>query len=259
MRIALLAADIVGLEVARFFGRTSEPLGCLVVDAADPKSLNGQIIDACGLQDKSRIFTSEQMEDPEVNDQFRRISLDLGLLAWWPYILRNPVLRLPRLGFLNFHPSLLPYGRGKDPNFWAIVDQAPFGVTIHWVDNGIDSGEIVFQAQIPVSWEDTGETLHRKAQERIVELFIENYQRLKNGDIPRLPQPESQATFHRRKDLDPASRIDLDRPYRAREILNLLRARTFPPHPGCWFEEVGERFQVRVHIERTKSGKDRNE
>lgn len=255
MRIALFAADKVGLEVARFFGATREPLACLVVDAGDPKGLNRDIIEASGVA-RDLIFSSDDLASPKTVEQLRYISLDLGLLAWWPYILQRSILNVVRLGFLNFHPSLLPYCRGKDPNFWAIVEEKPFGVTIHWVSERIDAGEIAFQAEIPVLWEDTGETLYKKAQQRIIELFIENYPRIKSGDIPCVPQSEADATFHRRSELHLASRIELDKTYTARHLLNLLRARTFAPHPGCWFEVNGYRYQVRISIEKIEPAED---
>ncbi len=256
MRIALFAADKVGLEVARFFGSSKEPLASLVIDARDPKGMNKDIIEASGIRRKDHIFTSDELADSKVVEKLRLLSLDLGLLAWWPYILREPILSITRLGFLSFHPSLLPYCRGKDPNFWAIVEEKPFGVTIHWVSEGIDAGDIAFQAEIPITWEDTGETLYKKAQQRIIELFIENYPRIKSGDIPRIPQSDADATFHRRSELDPASQIDLDKTYTARQLLNLLRARTFPPYPGCWFEADGHRYQIRVSIEKISSETD---
>ena len=260
MKIALFAAGKVGLDVARFFGVSKEPLACLVIDARDSKGVNREILEVTNnIVKKDFVFTSDELTNSSVVKKMHSLSLDLGLLAWWPYILREPLLNITRLGFLHFHPRFLPYCRGKDPHFWAIVEEKPFGVTIHWVDKGVDTGDIAFQAEIPVTWEDTGETLYKKAQQRIVELFVENYPRIKSGDIPRIPQSNEDATFHRRKELGLASRIDLDKTYTARSLLNLLRARTFPPYPGCWFEVDGQRYQIRISIERIKSKEDENE
>lgn len=249
MRIGIFAAEVVGLEIARFLGQKGADICCLVVDPADRSGLNRQIITACGPQDMGRILTNDRRWNSESLESMRGMGLDLGILAWWPYILPGSVLNIPRLGFLNLHPSLLPHCRGKDPNFWAIVEEAPYGVTIHWVEPGIDSGDIAFQAKIPVSWEDTGQTLYKKAQDRIVELFVQNFDRIQRGDIPRSPQPTANASFHRRHELDTASRIDLDKQYTGREIVNLLRARTFPPHPGSYFEDNGRTYQARISIE----------
>ena len=75
-------------------------------------------------------------------------------------------------GVINLHPSYLPYCRGKDPNFWSIVDEVEFGVSIHKVTPGIDDGPIIFQKKIKKSWVDNGQTLYNKAKMEIVKLFF---------------------------------------------------------------------------------------
>jgi len=175
---------------------------------------------------------------------------DLGLLAWWPNIIKAPLLDYPKEGFVNTHPSLLPHNRGRNYNFWALVEGSPFGVTLHRVDGGVDTGPIYAQKQIPVTWEDTGATLYSKAAAGMIELFKETYPRLRTGSIHATPQDKSVGTFHRGAELEAASRIDLDKNYSGRDLLNLLRARTFPPHPGAWFEEDGVKYEVRVDISR---------
>ena len=97
--------------------------------------------------------------DKNIHNEFYNKSLELGILAWWPQIIKEPLLSLPQNGFINFHPSFLPYNRGKLYNFWALVEQCPFGVSLHKVDSGVDTGEIVSQRQISYNWEDNGETL----------------------------------------------------------------------------------------------------
>jgi methionyl-tRNA formyltransferase len=166
--------------------------------------------------------------------------------------LRREFLNLGQRITLNLHPSLLPHCRGKDPNFWTIVEGRPFGVSIHHVVAEIDAGDIAFQREISHDWEDTGKTLYRKAEHTIVELFADAYPRIVNFDVPRHPQATASGSFHMRKELDPRSLIDLDRQYTAREILNLLRARTFEPHPACRFVDGGETYEVRVSIRRKR-------
>ncbi len=180
------------------------------------------------------------------------ISPDLGFLVWWPKIVKPPLLSLPRLGFINTHPSLLPHNRGKHYNFWAIVEEAPFGVTLHCVDEGTDTGPIVAQLPIAFSWEDTGETLYAKAQEGMVALFQKEYGRLRRLDFTVQPQDSRGSSFHLARELESATRIDLDRTYTARGLLNLLRARTFKGHPGCRFIEDGRAFEIRIEIKEMK-------
>jgi methionyl-tRNA formyltransferase len=255
VRIALFASDVVGLRVAEFLGRHGEAPACLVVDGVDPKGLNERIVAASGLRTEQVIATCRSASQ-ELSQKLAQFKPDLCLLAWWPYLLDEPTLKTPTLGSLNFHPSLLPHGRGKAPNFWSLVEGTPFGVTIHWVDAGIDSGDIAFQREISVAWEDTGASLYRRALENMFDLFVDSYPRIATGDIPRVPQPA--ARCHYQRELDEASRIDPDCSYTGRELLNLLRARTFPPHPGAWFEEQGVRYEVRVDIRRMGDSARRN-
>ena len=250
LAIGLFAAGSVGLEIARFMRESAAPPACLVVDTRGDAALNARIIEAAGLSDPHAVFRSDRLVSSELLSQLQARRLDLILLAWWPYLVREPLLSMPRLGCLNFHPSYLPYNRGKHPNFWALIDETPFGVTLHFADEGVDTGDIAFQSRLETSWEDTGETLYRRAQEEIVRLFREVFPQIRQGEIPRVPQEPADGSFHRARELDPASEIHLERPCRARELLNVLRARTFPGHPGAWFVENGQRFEVRVEIRR---------
>ena len=250
MNIALFAADIVGHEVAKFFGENNEPLTCLILDSKDKKGLNAQILADSGIKEHNRVFYSGSLYKEETLNILKQMKLDLGILAWWPYIIKENLIKIPQIGFLNFHPSYLPYNRGKDPNFWSIVEDVPFGVSLHFVDTGIDSGDIAFQSVIEKSWEDTGKTLYEKSLKEIIKLFKDNFRQIKSGKIPRKPQDFSRGSFHRRSELDSASMIDLDKSYRARDLLNIIRARTFYPHPAAWFVDNGEKYEVRIEIKR---------
>jgi methionyl-tRNA formyltransferase len=247
MKFLLFAAGSVGYRIAKFFGDSHEPLSCLVLDSKDNLGLNPAIIEASGIYPQNVIY-SKDIYDQETVYLLKNLQADLGILAWWPYIIKNPILGITRLGILNFHPSYLPYNRGKNYNFWTIIEDTPFGVTLHFINNGVDQGDIAFQSRMEKTWEDTGKTLYEKAQIEIVRLFIEKFPIIKSGDIPRIPQDTSKGTYHTASELDSASNIDLDSPYKARDLLNLLRARTFPPHPGAWFQDNEQEYDVRIEI-----------
>jgi methionyl-tRNA formyltransferase len=236
MRIALFATGAVGAQVASFLAEVTADVCCVAISPDDPHA------------NEIAALSPSRVIDAADAAALRDCTPDLGVLAWWPSILREPQLTTPHHGWLNFHPSLLPHNRGKHYNFWALIEEAPFGVTLHWVDSGVDSGDIAFQRELPVTWEDTGATLYERAQRAMVALFIDSWPAISAGDIPRIPQDPSAASFHRASELEAASRFDLDASYRGRELLNLLRARTFPPHPAAWFTEDGAKYEVRVEI-----------
>jgi methionyl-tRNA formyltransferase len=208
-----------------------------------------QVADLFSANDRGLPRIEFDAADPDgTSARIRSLNANIVILAWWPHILKPPLLHLGQTVTLNLHPSLLPHGRGKDPNFWAIVEGSPFGVTIHHVEAEIDGGDIAFQRQIAYGWEDTGKTLYERATRGIVELFCECYPRITAFDIPRQTQQHSGGSFHRRGELDDRCLMVLDRRQTIREILDLLRARTFEPHPACRFVDGDATYEVRVTI-----------
>lgn len=176
-------------------------------------------------------------------------NIDLGLLIWWPFIIKSPLLEFPKNGFLNTHPSLLPNNKGKNPNFWSIVESRPFGVTLHKIDSRIDTGPIIAQKEIQYDWTDTGGSLYKKALSEMIELFKATYPKIRLQISNVKPQSEG-GSFHYQKELEPASEIDLNKEYFAKDLLNLLRARTFESYPSCFFKDKGEVYEIRLTISR---------
>lgn len=246
--MALFAADRVGLEAARAVAHNGVRLAALVLDRADARGLNASIREAV----EGRVDTVVQLGSVPTSaaiEDLDAVQPTIGVLAWWPYVLSKRLLAVPELGFLNFHPSLLPHQRGKHYYFWAIVERSPFGVTIHWATPEVDAGPVAFQRRLDITWSDTGATLYAKAQVAMVELFRENLGVIVRGEIPRFPQSGEGGPAHRATEMDDAARIDLDRAYTGRELLDLIRARTFPPDGGAQFEDDGRRYRVTTAIE----------
>ncbi|WP_051411121.1 formyltransferase family protein [Synechococcus sp. CC9616] len=173
---------------------------------------------------------------------------DIGLLLWWPSIISPSIINSARHGFVNTHPSFLPFNRGKNYNFWALVEECTFGVSIHTVEEGIDCGDIISQKKINYTWEDTGETLYFKAIAGMKELVFDTYPLLRQLRFPRKKQDLSKGSFHFSSELEPASIIALDQPTTPRQLFNVLRARTFQGYPACRFLDNGVEYEVRIDI-----------
>lgn len=198
----------------------------------------------------SHVFRDEATYLKSFNES--KTLCDIGLLLWWPKIISPSIISSTKLGFVNTHPSLLPFNRGKNYNFWALVEECPFGVSIHMVEKGIDCGDIIGQKNIDYTWEDTGETLYNKAIVGMSELFIESYPLLRKLKFPRKVQDLSKGSFHLSSELEPASLLALDQQVTVRHLLNVLRARTFKGHPGCRFSDNGVEYEVRIEITKAK-------
>jgi methionyl-tRNA formyltransferase len=122
---------------------------------------------------------------------------DLISVACFPYIFPPALLELPRSGCLNLHPSLLPAYRGPDPLFWiARQDERITGVTLHILDRGVDSGDIVAQTRFDRPDGLSGAALERRCAEEGAELLLKALEQLdQSGQLPRHPQPKAGASY----------------------------------------------------------------
>lgn len=247
MKLLIMADQKVGFEITRWLLKEFLEDVALVVVTSENEIWE----EVRGTEIPCVVFESNDQICSKV-DQLG-IEYDVGILAWWPMIIKKPLIDIPSKGFINTHPSLLPYNRGKHYNFWALVEQAPFGVSLHLVDDGVDSGDVISQKIIDYDWEDNGETLYHKAQNAMVALLKDTYPVIRKLTFRKSPQNLSQGSFHRASELDAASEIELDRCFSARDLLNLLRARTFTGHPSCWFSDGKDEFQVQIEIKRKKA------
>jgi len=131
------------------------------------------------------------------------IENDFNFLISYGYrfILRKEILDLFPNRAINMHISFLPYNRGADPNFWSLIERTPKGVSIHYLDEGVDTGDIIVQKEVTFDSFDT-ETLassYQKLQEEIQNIFFQHWDLIKNQKCDRTPQVGT-GTAHRVKD-----------------------------------------------------------
>src|SRR6185295_1772991 len=187
LRIVALANNRVGLGAVELLRRDGTEIAGLVVHPADRARLRAEIIAAAGVP-ADRIFDGSTLRDPTVLAQIAALGADLALSVYFGYLLRPEFLALFG-SVLNLHPALLPYNRGAHPNVWSIVDGTPAGVTLHHVDPGIDTGDIVAQAEVTVEPVDTGETLYAKLEAASLDLLAASWPAIRAGTARRRPQP----------------------------------------------------------------------
>lgn len=248
MRIVLLANGWVGLQVARFLREGDEPVG-LVVHPTGAARLRDEIVEASGVG-KDRVLGSDSLHEADAYETLRSWAPDLIVSAWYGYILKPRVLSLPSRGCVNLHPSYLPLNRGKFPNVWSIVDGTQAGATIHYIDEGVDTGDVILRRPVTTEPTDTGATLYERLERACVDVFVEVWPSIRTGNPVRtaqddLPEPP---TFHHASDVDGIDEIDLEETSTARSLLDLLRARTFPPHPSAYFVVDGRKIWVRLDL-----------
>lgn len=167
---------------------------------------------------------------PNVREEFMALDADLAILAFVSFIVPPQVFSVPRLGSICFHPSLLPKYRGASALNWALIrGETVTGLSLFWVDPGIDTGPVLLQKEVSIAPDDTTGSLYfNKIFPLGIEAIGEAVDLINRGNPPRMVQDESKATY------DPPCRdehakIDWSKP--AEEIHNLIRG--CDPQPGA--------------------------
>ena len=145
------------------------------------------------------IHTPDQIDRNFINAH------DVGFIVSYGYrhILGADLLAALPDRAINLHISLLPWNRGADPNFWSFLEDTPKGVTIHYMDEGIDTGDIIVQRELRFDT-DADETLastYRKLRDAVEALFRETWPAIRSGDCPRFEQSGT-GSYHTSAELD---------------------------------------------------------
>jgi methionyl-tRNA formyltransferase len=97
---------------------------------------------------------------------------------------------------INLHISLLPYNRGADPTLWSVLEDTPAGVTIHYIDPGVDTGDVIAQREVRFADDDTLATAYEKLQRELLDLFKTTWPHIAQGTNERRPQ-QGDGTTHK--------------------------------------------------------------
>jgi len=255
-RIAICAAFYAGAEVVSFVSTYPYSVEFIATCHNDNSLYEERIAEICQSHNIDCLRKINVNHSSFINTLIER-EIDIVLLAWWPDIIKEDAISAARLGWINMHPSLLPYNRGKHPYFWSIVEHTPFGCSLHFIDRNIDTGDILFQSEIQVLITDTAETLYKKSVDTCIQLLRDSYPRIVKLDFERQKQDDSIATFHMASDIEKITRIDMQKDYRALELINIIRARTFNNGPSAYFTLDDKKYYLRINIEEVSDNEKR--
>lgn len=178
---------------------------------------------------------------PEALELMRSLEPDLCVMAYVTLFVPQPVLDEPKLGTIQYHPSLLPRHRGPSSINWPIIQgETKTGLTIFWPDEGLDEGPILLQKEVEIGPDDTlGSVYFNHLFPMGVDAMVEAVDLVREGRAPRIEQDHDKATYEswcRKAD----ARIDWSRP--VAEIHNLIRGTD--PQPGAWTLLGGDELQL---------------
>jgi methionyl-tRNA formyltransferase len=239
MRIALLGQAAFGADVLKgLLGHGHEVPGvfCPPDRGARTDPLK-EVAQAAGAP----VFQTAHLRDPEAYEAMVSLRADLGVLAFVTDIIPPRVFNSPKLGSICYHPSLLPRHRGSSAINWAVINgETHSGLTIFWVERGIDTGDILLQKAVEIGpSETTGEVYFNKLYPLGVAALLEAVELLAQGQAPRIPQEHFQGTYEPPCDGRVAG-LDWSQP--GVRVFNLIRG--CDPQPGATTTFRGEKVKL---------------
>lgn len=247
MRIFFLGNNWLGWQALQWLRQQGEEVVGLAVHP-EARSMYGNEIRGEVEGTNCVVLDGSRLKEAQVLDQARKVGAEIAVSVLFAYVLNGDFIGIFPKGCINLHPALLPHNRGRFPNIWSIVSKTPAGVTMHYIDTGIDTGDVIAQKGVAVEVTDTGETLYRRLEVEGLELFKATWPAIRAGTASRSPQAAEAGSYHRARDVESIDEIDLQKSYRAEELIDVIRARTFPPHRGAYFIHQGRKIYIRLEL-----------
>jgi len=211
-----------------------------VVGIFSPPDKRGEAMKVMAEKSGISFFRPSLMKDPQVCDASLKLKPELVILAFVTDIIPEKLLTVPSLGTICYHPSILPRHRGASAINWALIQgDTRTGLTIFWVDKGIDTGPILLQKEVDINPDDTTGSLYfNKLFPMGVDAIVEAVELIKKGKAPRISQDDSKATYEPPCD-DRVASVDFEKP--VKDVYNLIRG--CDPQPGAYTTYQGKRVR----------------
>lgn len=249
MRIIFIGTGEIGLPALQALLKSPEhhvlgvvtqpdrPVGRQLKLAASP-------IKEAAFKAHLKIFQPEKIGAAASIAQLKYLKPDLIVVVAYGQILTKEILDLPQYGCLNIHASLLPKYRGASPINSAIdAGETQSGVTIMWMDEGLDTGDILLQETLTLRRRETAETLHDRIAQAAPDALLKAIALIEKGKAPRLKQDKSKATVTRKLKKEDGH-IKWDRPQR--EIDAHIRAMTPWPSAYAWIPQEKDHKMLKI-------------
>ena len=241
MRIAIIGQSAFGEAVLKALAENEADE---IVGVFCPSDREGRPVDpikSAAVELGVSVIQPRRMRSARSIEEFRSLDADLCVMAFVTDFVPMEMLEAPRLGTVQYHPSLLPKHRGPSSINWPIIfGETETGLTIFWPDDGLDTGPVLLQKRVPIGPDDTlGSLYFGQLFPLGVEAMVESVDMVRRGEAPRIVQDESKATYEGWcKDEDAV--IDWEKP--VGEVYNLVRGSN--PRPGAHTTHRGDMLRL---------------
>jgi len=208
------------------------------------RTLKQSAVKEYALSQNLKVLQPTNLKSEDFLDELKSLQPDLQIVVAFR-MLPEAVWALPKRGTFNLHASLLPQYRGAAPINWAIINgETKTGVTTFFIDDKIDTGEIIDREEVSIETTDNAGSLHDKLMTAGSELVLKTVKRIESGDIQTQKQPTNEKLKTAFKLHSENTKIDWNKP--ALEIHNLVRG--LSPYPAAWCHFINGNDEIAVKI-----------
>lgn len=187
------------------------------------------------------VFHDRKEEKPLI-DMLNKLSVEIGVSWSYSQLISKELIQCFPKGIVNMHGGLLPKYRGANVLNWAIINgESETGVTLHYIDEKIDTGSIIAQKSVPILLDDTALTLREKIEKCAANLFEDTWDGIKTNRVNGIPQDENRSRYYRAR--KPSDGEIIWDSMTSKQIYDLIRG-LVKPWPGAYFLHRGEKILV---------------
>lgn len=200
MKIVFMGTPEFAADALEALIQAGHEITAVVTQPDKPRGRGRQMqfppVKECALQHGIRVLQPMKIKTPEAVEELGKIEADIFVVAAFGQILSSEILHMPRLGCVNIHASLLPKYRGAAPIQWAILNgEKETGVTIMQMDEGLDTGDMLSSVMVPVTDQDTGDSLHDKLMEAGAKLIVDTLPLIEQGKVTPEKQKDEDSCY----------------------------------------------------------------
>ncbi|MBP1908191.1 methionyl-tRNA formyltransferase [Methanolobus bombayensis] len=226
-----------------------KPIALMVSDK-NKATHDKDLLELCDYLESQNVLEGSKFRTGESIQKLKELEPDYIICVHFPYVVPKEVLEIPKYGVLNLHPAYLPYNRGWNTPTWAIYDGTPYGATLHFMNEGMDAGDIIHQKGIEIMPDDTADSLYQKVKMTEFELFKESWESLVHNTYTLKKQDLNKGTIYKKADIESIQFIDLSENVNTGDLIRLFRALTTSNiKESAYFEVDGKRYRIQIHIE----------
>lgn len=234
MKVGWMSFHMVGLNTLTVLLEQGKRIEAVITLKEDQRAKRSGNVDYTELCQKYNVplYKIADINSAESIDLLKKLQLDVVFVIGWSQIIKDKVLRIPRLGMIGSHSSPLPHNRGSAPINWAIIKgEKETGNTLMLLATGVDTGDIIDQRRFSITIYDTCKSLYEKVADTNKDMILELYQKLISGKFSHRPQPKhiDEEVLPRRRPED--GLIDWSKS--SEQTYNFIRGLT-RPYPGAF-------------------------